>query len=32
MKEIVSDYTVSISELKKNPTAVINEADGAPQA
>jgi antitoxin StbD len=29
MKTILADCSASISELKKNPTALINEADGA---
>ena len=28
MTQILANYTVSISELKKSPTAVIEEADG----
>jgi antitoxin StbD len=32
MENIHSNFTVSISELKKNPTALINEADGSPIA
>ena len=29
MKQFLADYSVSISELKKNPTALLNEADGS---
>ena len=29
MRQILADCSVSISELKKNPTALLNEADGA---
>ncbi len=32
MKRVLADFTASISELKKNPTALLNEADGAPVA
>ena len=32
MEHILSDASVSISELKRNPTAVINAADGEPVA
>ena len=32
MKQILADYSASISELKKNPTALLNTADGAPVA
>ncbi len=32
MKQILSSCSASISELKKNPTALINEAGGAPIA
>jgi len=28
MRQILTDYTASISELKKNPTALLKEADG----
>ena len=28
MKQVLADYSASISELKKNPTALLNEADG----
>ena len=31
-KPLLADYGVSISELKKNPSAVIAEAEGAPIA
>lgn len=29
MKPVLADCSASISELKKNPTALLNEADGA---
>ncbi len=29
MEKILSPYSASISELKKNPTALLKEADGA---
>ncbi|WP_416307364.1 type II toxin-antitoxin system Phd/YefM family antitoxin [Neptunicella sp. SCSIO 80796] len=29
MKQILADCSASISELKKNPTALLNEADGS---
>lgn len=29
MKQVLSDCSASISELKRNPTALLNEADGA---
>lgn len=32
MRQVLANYSASISELKKNPTALINEADGAPIA
>ncbi len=32
MKHILSSLTASISELKRNPTALINQAEGAPVA
>ena len=32
MKQVLADFSASISELKKNPTALLNEADGAPVA
>ncbi len=32
LKEILSGVSVSVSDLKKNPMAVIREADGAPVA
>lgn len=32
MKQILSSCSASISELKKNPTALINEAEGSPIA
>lgn len=28
MEQVLSSYTASISELKKNPTALLREADG----
>lgn len=28
MRQVLADYSASISELKKNPTALLNEADG----
>lgn len=28
MRQILANYSASISELKKNPTALLNEADG----
>ncbi len=30
MRQILADYTTSISELKKNPSALISNAQGAP--
>jgi len=30
MRQVFSSYSASISELKKNPTALLNEAEGAP--
>jgi len=30
MKTVLANCSASISELKKNPTALINEADGEP--
>jgi len=30
MEHILSGFSASISELKRNPTALINEADGEP--
>lgn len=32
MKQILSSYSASISELKKNPTALLNETEGSPIA
>ena len=32
MKQVLSNCSASISELKKNPTALLNEAEGAPIA
>lgn len=32
MKQILSSCSASISELKKNPTALLNEAEGLPIA
>jgi len=32
MKQVLSSYSASISELKKNPTALLNEAGGSPIA
>ncbi len=32
MKRVLADCSASISELKKNPTALLAEADGAPVA
>jgi len=32
MKQVLSSYSASISELKKNPTALLNEAEGSPIA
>ncbi|NQY34185.1 MAG: type II toxin-antitoxin system Phd/YefM family antitoxin [Alteromonadaceae bacterium] len=32
MRQVLADCSVSISELKKNPTALLNEAAGAPIA
>ncbi|TWH63835.1 antitoxin StbD [Azomonas agilis] len=32
MQQLLANYSASISELKKNPTALLNEADGAPIA
>lgn len=29
MKQVLADCSASISELKKNPTALLNEADGS---
>ena len=32
MKSVLANYSASISELKKNPTALIEESGGAPIA
>ncbi|RUO59009.1 type II toxin-antitoxin system Phd/YefM family antitoxin [Pseudidiomarina insulisalsae] len=32
MREVHADYSVSISELKKNPSAILAEASGSPIA
>lgn len=32
MKQVLASCSASISELKKNPTALLNEAEGAPIA
>lgn len=32
MRQVLADCSASISELKKNPTALLNEANGAPIA
>ena len=32
MKQILSSCSASISELKKNPTALLNESEGSPIA
>ncbi len=32
MRQVLADCSASISELKKNPTALIDQADGAPIA
>lgn len=29
MKQVLADCSVSVSELKKNPTTLLNEADGS---
>ncbi|MBB1488890.1 type II toxin-antitoxin system Phd/YefM family antitoxin [Oceanospirillum sediminis] len=29
MRQILADYSASISELKKNPTALLNKAEGS---
>ncbi|OUR83982.1 antitoxin [Cycloclasticus sp. 46_120_T64] len=29
MRQVLADYSASISELKKNPTSLLNEADGS---
>ncbi|MDQ6990054.1 MAG: type II toxin-antitoxin system Phd/YefM family antitoxin [Mariprofundaceae bacterium] len=32
MRQVLSSYSASISELKKNPTALLNDAEGSPIA
>ena len=32
MKQVLADCTASISELKKNPTALLNDSEGSPIA
>lgn len=32
MKQVFSGYSATISELKKNPTALLDEAEGVPVA
>jgi len=32
VQQLLAHYSASISELKKNPTALLNEAEGAPIA
>ncbi len=32
MRKVLADYSVSISELKKNPSALLNQAGGSPIA
>jgi antitoxin StbD len=32
MEQVLSSFSASISELKKNPTALLNEAEGSPIA
>jgi len=32
MKQVLASYSVSISELKKNPSALLTEAEGSPIA
>ncbi|MBD2859517.1 type II toxin-antitoxin system prevent-host-death family antitoxin [Spongiibacter sp. KMU-158] len=32
MRQVLADYTVSISELKKNPSALLVQASGSPIA
>jgi antitoxin StbD len=32
MRQILSSFSASISELKKNPSALLNQAEGAPIA
>lgn len=29
MRQVLAEYSASISELKKNPTSLLNEADGS---
>ncbi len=29
MRQVLADFSASISELKKNPTSLLNEADGS---
>jgi len=29
MQQVLADFSASVSELKKNPTALLNEADGS---
>lgn len=32
MRQVLADFSVSISELKKNPSAVLSQASGSPIA
>ncbi len=32
MREVLADYSVSITELKKNPSALLSQASGSPIA
>jgi antitoxin StbD len=32
MRQVLADFTVSISELKKNPSALLSQANGSPIA
>ncbi|SFM30545.1 antitoxin StbD [Ectothiorhodospira mobilis] len=32
MRQVLADYSVSISELKKNPSSVLSKANGSPIA
>lgn len=32
MRQVLADFSVSISELKKNPSALLSQASGAPIA
>lgn len=32
MRQVLADFSVSISELKKNPSAVLSQASGSPVA